>query len=117
MNKVVKPISLQILNLIHMRLIAHIYLTLLISVMLSACDRHDYTTWHCTNVSTKKIAMVLDGPEIHLNNLTLNFCGSLGNQSFFDLFCPANIQESKLLFIHKTGVLVFDHEQYQCTVL
>ena len=100
-----------------MKLIANIFLALLISSLLSACDRHDYTTWHCTNKISKKITMVLDGPQIELNQQTYNFCGSLGNQSFFSLVCRANLQESTVLFSSKTGELLFEDEKFQCTVL
>jgi hypothetical protein len=34
---------------------------------------------------------------------TLKFCGSLGNSSFFDETCPAQIDQSKVLFIPKKG--------------
>jgi hypothetical protein len=52
-----------------------------------------------------------------LKDLKLDYCGSLGNQSYFDQKCPALTQESAYTFTPSSGVLMSKDQNYLCTAL
>lgn len=86
---------------------------------LSACDRHNYVTWHCKGLSAnqEQFTMVLDGSIMRLKSGDLKFCGSLGNSSFFDVTCPSSLEKSKILFIQKKGDLIEGMNAFKCSEL
>ena len=91
---------------------------LLIALMgLIACERDNYTTWNCTSMAQPKISMVLKKAQMQFQDLKLDYCGSLGERSYFEQKCPANIQESSYTFTPSTGVLVGNGQNYQCSAL
>jgi hypothetical protein len=54
---------------------------------------------------------------MEIKDLKLDYCGSLGNQSYFDQKCPALIQESAYLFTPSSGALSSKDQNYQCSAL
>ena len=84
---------------------------------LTACGRDSYTTWTCTSSSENKISMVLRKAQMQFQEQQLDYCGSLGDRSYFAQKCPANIQESAYTFTPSTGALLGNGLQYQCTAL
>jgi hypothetical protein len=54
---------------------------------------------------------------MQFQDLRLDYCGSLGDRSYFAQKCPANIQESTYTFTPSTGVLLGNAQQYQCSAL
>jgi hypothetical protein len=89
----------------------------LILLSLCACERETYTTWSCNTPNTAKTAMVLKKAQMELNGARLDYCGSLGNQSYFAPKCPAQIEQSSTRFTPSSGALVNDGQEYQCTAL
>jgi len=84
---------------------------------LAACERDTYTTWTCKGPQGGKSTMVLRKAMMQLHGVTLHYCGSLGEKSFFDAACPADIQHSQILFMPNSGQLL-DHEQEsQCELI
>ena len=106
---------------IHMKIIPQIRFFCLFNLILLmiGCDRHDYTTWECRGVypETKKFSFVLDGSMMKFENRQLKFCGSMGNSSFFDDLCPAQIESSKVVFISKKGDFIENLHAYRCSAL
>jgi uncharacterized protein RhaS with RHS repeats len=47
----------------------------------------------------------------------LDYCGSLGGQSYFDQKCPAQIEQSSLVFTPSSGLLISQGQEYQCAAL
>jgi hypothetical protein len=86
-------------------------------LVLTACERESYTTWSCHSVTEVKATMILRKAVMEFQDLKLDYCGSLGNQSYFDVRCPGVIQESKTTFTPASGTLVNQGQQYQCTAL
>lgn len=86
-------------------------------IALAACERDTYSTWSCNSATELKIPMVLRKARMEFKSGKWDYCGSLGNQSYFDVQCPAAIQGSRLVFTPASGVLVNQDQQYQCTVL
>jgi hypothetical protein len=84
---------------------------------LTACERDNYTTWTCASSSEPKISMVLKKAQMQFQDLQLDYCGSLGERSYFAQKCPANIQESSYTFTLSTGALLGNGLQYQCSAL
>jgi hypothetical protein len=105
-----------------MKIIHQIRLVCLLSIILvmTACDRQVYTTWECSGVfpDKQKFSFILDGSSMKIKeNRELKFCGSLGNSSFFDEVCPAQIEKSKVVFIPKKGDFIEDMHAYRCFAL
>jgi hypothetical protein len=84
---------------------------------LTACERETYTSWSCNSAAELKVSMVLRKARMELKNLKLDYCGSLGNQSYFDQKCPALIQESAYTFAPSSGKLMSKDQNYQCSAL
>jgi hypothetical protein len=84
---------------------------------LTACERETYTSWSCNSTAETKISMVLRQARMEIKDLKLDYCGSLGNQSYFDQKCPALIQESAYIFTPSSGVLMSKDQNYQCSAL
>jgi hypothetical protein len=84
---------------------------------LTACERETYTSWSCNSAAEAKVSMVLRKARMELKDLKLDYCGSLGNQSYFDQKCPALIQESTYTFIPSSGALTSKDQNYQCSAL
>jgi len=94
-------------------------LTILILSLLglTACERESYTSWSCDSPTEMKVSMVLRQARMEIKELKLDYCGSLGNQSYFDQKCPALIQESAYLFTPSSGALSSKDQNYQCSAL
>jgi len=84
---------------------------------LTACEREDYTSWSCNSATEIKVSMVLRKARMEFKDLKLDYCGSLGNQSYFDQKCPSLIQESAYTFTPSSGVLMSKDQNYQCSAL
>lgn len=84
---------------------------------LCACERETYTSWSCNAATETKISMVLRKAKMEFKGEQLDYCGSLGNQSYFDQKCPAQTQESTTTFIPSSGLLLKKGQEYQCTAL
>lgn len=100
-------------NLTHTRLIACIALLL----GICACERDSYSTWICHSFEESKIAMVLRKAQMEFQGKQFNYCGSLGNQSYFDEKCPAQIEQSSYVFTPSSGLLKSNEQEFQCTAL
>ena len=61
--------------------------------------------------------MVLRKAQMEFKGHNLDYCGSLGNQSYFDLKCPAQITQSSVTFTPTSGLLLSHGQEYQCSVL
>jgi hypothetical protein len=61
--------------------------------------------------------MILDGANLNMNSKKFLYCGSLGDYSYFDENCPNDINESKINFEQKLGILVISQKKYQCKAL
>lgn len=61
--------------------------------------------------------MVLKKAQMQFQDLQIDYCGSLGERSYFAQKCPANIQESSYTFTPSTGALLGNGLQYQCSAL
>ena len=90
---------------------------LLILLGLCACERETYTSWSCNNANETKISMVLRKAKMEFKGAQLDYCGSLGDQSYFDQKCPAQTKESATIFTLSTGLLLSQGQEYQCTAL
>ena len=99
----------------HIQLSACLVTALLLS--LSACERETYTSWNCENTAGDKLPMVLKKAQMQLQSKQLNYCGSLGDKSYFDSNCPAEIEKSQVTFIPSTGVLLDQDNQLHCKAL
>jgi len=84
---------------------------------LCACERDAYTTWTCNSPPETQVSMVLRKAKMELKDLKLDYCGSLGNHSYFDQKCPALTQDSKYVFTPSSGALKTVTQDYQCTAL
>lgn len=113
------------------RRIAHLGLLASLAGGLMACDKNDYTTWACNpNAETTKVTMVLsrsvmtlDPPQTQATGPStakqsdLRFCGSLGNDSYFDARCPVDTKSALVRFTPSSGALRLGTQTMQCTVL
>ena len=90
---------------------------LILVVSLLGCERETYTTWSCVNPSGEKSQMVLKKAQMQFQDQQFDYCGSLGPISYFDLKCPAIIQESRKVFTPSTGNLISDQSEFQCNAL
>jgi hypothetical protein len=60
---------------------------------------------------------VLRKAQMELQGNTFDYCGSLGNQSYFDQKCPNQIKQSNITFTPSTGLLVNKDQELQCASL
>lgn len=100
-----------------MRLKPQYLLMLLACISLMACERDNYSTWNCTSSKESKMTMVLKKAQMQLQEHRLDYCGSLGERSYFSKKCPANIQDADYEFTPSSGTLNSTAQDYQCTVL
>ena len=100
-------------NPAYIRLLAYF----LILLGLCACERENYTTWNCSSESGAKISMVLRKAQMEFKGDKLDFCGSLGNQSYFDQKCPAQTTQSRVIFTPSSGLLLSNGQEFQCAAL
>jgi len=100
-------------NISILRLIAYT----VIFLGLVACERESYTTWKCSSATEPKIPMILRKAQMEFQGNVLSFCGSLGNQSYFDQTCSAQTEQSSTVLTPSSGVLVRNGQEYQCTAL
>ena len=61
--------------------------------------------------------MILKKAQMQFQDLELNYCGSLGPSSYFDLQCPAQIQTSGMTFIPSSGAMLYQGKQFECDAL
>jgi len=95
----------------------HLLSMLIALLALAGCERDTYSTWNCSSPSETKITMILKKAQMAFRDLKLDYCGSLGNQSFFDQQCPAQIQQSSHVFTPSTGLMMSNSQEYQCKEL
>lgn len=84
---------------------------------MSGCDRDTYTTWSCMDSAGFKSTMVLKKAQMQFQDRQYDYCGSLGPQSYFDMKCPAQIQQSNYSFTPSSGKMVSSTNEYQCNAL
>jgi hypothetical protein len=84
---------------------------------LIGCERESYTSWNCQSLGQAKIPMVLRKARMEFQGLELKYCGSLGNQSYFDQACTNQTEKSSTVFSPKTGLLIHQGQEYQCVAL
>lgn len=100
-------------KVLFIRIIAGISIVL----SISACERDSYTSWNCNSPEEKKVPMVLRKAQMEFKGNTLDYCGSLGTQSYFDQKCPAQIEQSSTVFITSTGLLKSSSQEFNCVAL
>jgi hypothetical protein len=61
--------------------------------------------------------MVTKKAQMQFQDQQFDYCGSLGERSFFSKACPANIQESDFIFTPASGALHSNTQDHQCTAL
>jgi len=61
--------------------------------------------------------MILKKALMEFQGMKFDYCGSLGNQSYFDQQCPGMIQASQIIFTPSTGTLLKQSQPYQCIAL
>jgi hypothetical protein len=84
---------------------------------LIGCGRETYTSWNCQSEGEVKTPMVLRQALMEFQRIELKYCGSLGNQSYFDQTCTNQIEKSSTVFSPKAGLLVYQGKEYQCAAL
>lgn len=47
----------------------------------------------------------------------LDYCGSLGAQTYFDEKCSGQTDQSKTVFSPSSGALLINGQEFQCTAL
>ncbi len=92
-----------------------IYITLVIA--LCACEREIYTTWTCNSPTESKISMVLRKAQMEFKEDKFNYCGSLGNHSYFDYQCMTATNQSSVSFTPASGLLIINGAEFQCKAL
>jgi hypothetical protein len=105
------------MNLFSKMLYARIILGALILLSISACERDSYTSWTCNSSEEHKVAMVLRKAHMEFKESTLDYCGSLGPQSYFDKTCPAQIEQSSTVFTPSSGLMRINGQAFNCTAL
>ncbi|HBK42713.1 MAG: hypothetical protein A2X74_04970 [Polynucleobacter sp. GWA2_45_21] len=89
----------------------------ILSIGLLACERETYTTWSCIDSARSKYPMVLKKAQMQFQDRQLDYCGSLGPVSYFDVKCPAQTQSSSNSFIPSSGKLISNANEFQCNAL
>jgi hypothetical protein len=95
----------------------HALLMLVSLLVLFGCDRDTYTTWSCLSPAGSKMTMVTKKAQMQFQDQQFDYCGSLGERSFFSKACPSNIQDSDFVFTPASGVLHSNTQDYQCSAL
>jgi hypothetical protein len=89
----------------------------LIFLGLCACERETYTSWSCNSQTETKVPMVLRKAQMEIQGNTFDYCGSLGNQSYFDHKCSAQTNQSSITFTPSTGLLLNKDQELHCAAL
>jgi hypothetical protein len=84
---------------------------------LLACEQNSYTTWSCLSSAGVKSKMVTKKAQMQFQDRQFNYCGSLGERSFFSKDCPANIQDADFVFTPVSGLLHGNNQDYQCSAV
>jgi hypothetical protein len=95
----------------------HILLSISALLSITGCERETYTTWSCIDGAGSKSPMILKKAQMQFLDRQYDYCGSLGPQSFFDLKCPAQIQDSSNIFTPSSGKLISNGIEFQCNAL
>ena len=95
----------------------HLIGSLLLVLGLCACEREVYTTWNCSSPAETKITMVLRKAQMEFRGDKFDYCGSLGNQSFFDRQCQVQTNQSSVTFTPSSGLLMSGGSEFQCAAL
>jgi hypothetical protein len=90
---------------------------LILSFALLSCGRETYTTWICSDSASSKYTMILKKAQMLFQDQQYDYCGSLGPQSYFDLKCPAQIQNASKIFTPSSGKLISNTQEFQCNAL
>jgi len=61
--------------------------------------------------------MVLRKAQMEFKGAVLDYCGSLGTQSYFDEKCSGQTNQSKTVFSPSSGLLLINGQEFQCTAL
>ncbi|MBU3549396.1 MULTISPECIES: hypothetical protein [unclassified Polynucleobacter] len=61
--------------------------------------------------------MVLRKAQMEFKGVALDYCGSLGAQSYFDEKCSGQTDQSKTVFSPSSGALLINGQEFQCTAL
>jgi hypothetical protein len=61
--------------------------------------------------------MVLRKAQMEFKGDKLDYCGSLGNQSYFDQKCPAQTTQSSAIFTPSSGLLLIQGQEFSCAAL
>lgn len=103
----------------HLRSLCVIRLLACTAILLGlvACERETYSTWSCNTPTEAKIPMILRKAQMEFKGSKLDFCGSLGNLSYFDQKCTVQTEQSNTVFTPSSGLMVSGGQEYQCTVL
>ena len=88
-----------------------------IFLSISACERDSYTSWTCNSPEEHKVAMVLRKAQMEFKGSKLDYCGSLGPQSYFDKTCPARIEQSSTIFTPASGLMRINGQELNCAAL
>jgi len=101
--------------------------------MLMGCNQQDYVTWNCSATdpaSPQKMTIILDRSAMKFDpaqsigldaqaipQTQINYCGSLGHDSYFDKRCPPETRSSAVRFTPSSGALLLGKTSYQCVAL
>ncbi len=94
-----------------------IMVCLILSFGLMGCGRETYTTYSCSDSAGSKSTMILKQAKMQFQDREYDYCGSLGPKSYFDLKCPAQIQDAGASFINSSGKLFTNTNEFQCNAL
>jgi hypothetical protein len=61
--------------------------------------------------------MVLKKAQMQFQDREYDYCGSLGLLSYFDIKCPAQIQDASNVFAPSSGKLISNTQEFQCNAL
>jgi len=95
----------------------HYLIMLTICWALAACEQNSYTTWVCKNKAGDQSTLILKKAQMQFQDKALDYCGSLGMRSYFDLPCPALIQDASATFLPSTGAMLMNGTTFQCDAL
>jgi hypothetical protein len=90
---------------------------LILSIGLIACGRETYTTWSCIDSAGSKSTMILKKAQMQFQDRQLDYCGSLGHTSYFDIKCPEQIQAAGTSLVNGSGKLISNTNEFQCNAL
>lgn len=98
-------------------ILPHHLILLTFCLALVACEPNSYTTWVCKNKVGDETTLILKKAQMQFQDQALDYCGSLGVKSYFDLRCPALIQDASATFTPSTGTMLINNASFQCNAL